>query len=69
MKLSSKARMALPNSTFALPGRKYPLNNASHARNALARASQFASPEEQAEIKRKVKSKYPGIKVKDKDDK
>ncbi len=69
MKLTSKARNALPNSTFALPGRKYPLSDPSHAKNALARASQFASPEERAEIRRKVKAKYPGMKVKDKDDK
>jgi len=65
MKLSGKARMKLPDNTFALPKqRKYPLNNASHARNALARASQYATPDEKALIKRKVKAKYPGIKVK-----
>lgn len=63
-KLTAPARRALPTSTFALPGRKYPIENASHARNALARASQFASPEEQATIKRKVASKFPSIKMK-----
>ncbi len=69
MKLNAKARAAIPTNSFALPGRRFPIEDKSHAKNALARASQFASPEEQAEIKRKVKSKYPGIKVKDKDDK
>lgn len=40
-KLTSKQRNALPKSAFALPGeRKYPVNDASHARNAMARASQ-----------------------------
>ena len=39
--LDAKHRNALPSSAFGLPGeRKYPLENASHARNALARASQ-----------------------------
>ncbi len=40
-KLTSKRRNALKASTFGLPGsRKYPMPDKSHARNALARASQ-----------------------------
>lgn len=39
-KLDAKARNALPDSAFAGPGRSYPVNDASHARNAKARASQ-----------------------------
>jgi Family of unknown function (DUF6582) len=40
-KLTSKARNALPKSEFAIPSeRKYPIENASHAANAKARASQ-----------------------------
>ncbi len=39
-KLSSAARNALPKSEFAGPGRSYPVEDKSHARNALARASQ-----------------------------
>lgn len=39
-KLTSKARKALPSSAFAGPGRSYPVENASHAANAKARASQ-----------------------------
>ena len=38
--LTTKARNRLPDSAFAGPGRSYPVNDASHARNALARASQ-----------------------------
>lgn len=64
MKLFAKQRNALPGSLFALKGRKYPIEDKSHARNALARASQFATPAEQAEIKRKVASRYPDIKIK-----
>lgn len=61
-KLTSSTRGALANSAFALPGRKYPINDASHARNALARAAQHATPEEQATIKARVRSRFPGIK-------
>ena len=39
-KLTSKDRDALPDSKFALPGHKYPIEDAAHARNAKARAAQ-----------------------------
>lgn len=40
-KLTSKQRKDLKSSDFALPKeRKYPIEDASHARNAKARASQ-----------------------------
>jgi len=40
-KLKAARRAALPKSSFGLPGaRKYPMPDKSHARNALARASQ-----------------------------
>ncbi len=41
MKLSTKARKALPKKDFALPKqRKYPVEDAAHAKNAKARAQQ-----------------------------
>ena len=40
MKLSSKARAALPKKDFAGPDRSYPVENKSHAVNAKARATQ-----------------------------
>lgn len=40
-KLNAKARKKIPSSKFGLPGeRKYPVEDAAHARNAKARASQ-----------------------------
>jgi len=39
-KLSTKERNKLPAKDFAGPGRSYPVEDKSHARNALARASQ-----------------------------
>jgi hypothetical protein len=60
-KLTAAKRNKLATGTFALPGRRYPIPDANHARNALARAAQHASPTEQATIRRKVHSKFPGI--------
>jgi hypothetical protein len=39
-KLTTKKRNALPASDFALPGRRYPVNDRAHAANAKARATQ-----------------------------
>jgi hypothetical protein len=64
MAISAAKRKRLPSSSFGLPGqKKYPVDTPARARNALARAAQNASPSEQAQIKSKVKKKYPGIKV------
>ena len=60
-KLDAAKRNALSTGSFALPGRRYPINDASHARNALARASGNATPAEQATIKRKVHARFPNI--------
>jgi hypothetical protein len=62
-KLTSKERNKLPDSAFAGPDRSYPVENESHARNALARASQHANSSLQAKIKAKVKKKFPNIRV------
>jgi hypothetical protein len=42
-KLSTKARDKLPAKDFAGPDRSYPVEDASHARNAKARASEMAN--------------------------
>lgn len=60
-KLTSKARNALPKGDFALPGRRYPIEDANHARNALARVSQHGTPVEKAKVRSAVKRKFPGI--------
>ena len=40
-KLTTSRRKSLPSSSFGEPGKRaYPVNDASHARNAKARASQ-----------------------------
>lgn len=62
-KLNAKRRNALPSSAFAGPDRSYPIEDASHARNALARSSQHAGSALKAKIRAKVKKKFPGISI------
>ena len=58
-KLTAATRNAIPTNEFALPKqRKYPLNDPSHARNALARASGKA---EESTVRAAVHRKYPNI--------
>jgi hypothetical protein len=63
--LDAKKRNALDDSDFALPGRKYPIPDESHARSALQRVKQFGSPGDQAKVKAAVKRKFPDMDVKD----
>lgn len=60
-KLTTKARNAIPSKSFALPGRRYPIEDPSHARNALARVSQHGTPAEKSMVRAKVHRKYPSI--------
>jgi uncharacterized protein YcfJ len=60
--LSSESRSDLSKGQFAIPeGRKYPIHDEVHARNALARVSQFGSSDEKARVRAAVHSKYPHI--------
>lgn len=60
-KLTSKARDALPTKTFAGPDRSYPINDRSHARNALSRVSEYGDPALKAKVRARVHAKYPDI--------
>jgi hypothetical protein len=60
-KLTAAERDALPSQDFAGPEGSYPIPDASHARNALARVMQFGSPALQSRVKSKVAAKFPGI--------
>jgi hypothetical protein len=60
-KLSYGVRKALPSKTFIFPKqRKFPIPDASHARNALARAGAKGSAV-QAKVRAAVKRKFPSI--------
>jgi hypothetical protein len=59
-KLKTATRDHLPDSAFALPGRRFPIHDEAHARAALQMAHNV-TPSEQATIRRKVHAKYPQI--------
>lgn len=60
-KLSTAARKELPKKDFAIKGGHYPIEDKNHARNALARVSEFGSSKEKAEVRTKVHKKFPSI--------
>ena len=60
--LTTKARNKLPTKSFAIPGKRaYPVQDRSHAQNALARVSQHGTPAEKAQVRAKVHAKYPDM--------
>jgi len=61
VKLTAAQRNKIPGKEFAGPDRSYPIENESHARNALARVSQFGTPSLKARVRAKVRAKYPGM--------
>ena len=61
-KLTTAARKKIPSGKFALPGRRYPIEDKAHARNALARVAQDGTPAEKAAVRRKVGQSYPKLK-------
>ena len=60
--LTASSRNKLKDSQFALPGRRYPIHNIAHARNALARVARNGTPSEIAKVKAAVYRKYPSLK-------
>ena len=63
-RLKAAERNALDDKDFAVPStRAYPINDATHARNALARVSQHGTPEEKKRVRAAVGSRYPEIDV------
>lgn len=60
--LTESARDKIKPKNFAEPKKRaYPIEDPAHARNALARVSQFGSPGEKSQVRAKVHAKYPGI--------
>jgi hypothetical protein len=61
-KLTTAARTKLPSSDFALPGRRFPVEDKAHARDAKARASQALNAGRlSAADKRKVDHKADAV--------
>lgn len=60
-KLTAATRNALPSSSFVFPRtRKYPINDASHARNAESRAAHKGGAVE-SKVRSAVHRKFPQI--------
>lgn len=61
-KLSYKTRSSFTPSQFAIPEkRKYPIDTANRARNALARVSAHGTPSEKRRVCMAVHKHYPEI--------
>ena len=61
--LTAHERDALPDSDFALPGRRYPIHNLTHAQNALARVEENGTPEEKRRVRAAVRKRYPSLRA------
>jgi len=53
-KLTSRGRKSIKSKNFALPGRRYPIHDIAHARNALARVAQHGTAREKKIVRSKV---------------
>jgi len=61
-RLTGGERKKLPSSDFAEPkSRKYPIEDAAHARNALSRVAQNGTAAEKKQVRAAVHKKFPGI--------
>ncbi len=61
-KLSTAARKKLARNAFALPGKRaYPIEDESHARNALARVSANGTSSEKSAVRAAVHRRYPKV--------
>lgn len=59
--LTTQTRNSLPGSAFALPGRRYPIHDLAHARNALSRVAANGTPHEKSVVRIKVKRRFPAV--------
>lgn len=63
-RLTAARRRALPARDFAGPGRSYPIDTRARAQVALGRSTEDGDSALKAAVRRHVKAKYPGMKVK-----
>lgn len=60
--LTALGRKHIKEENYAIPEKKkYPIHDITHARNALARVSQFGTPEERARVRAAVYRRYPSL--------
>jgi len=61
MKLTPQARAHIKPSNFAVPGGHYPVEDPSHAKAALFDVAKYGTPEQKAQVRAKVASKFPSL--------
>jgi hypothetical protein len=61
MKLTSAMRTRIPTQEFAGPDRSYPIEDQSHARNALSRVAQNGGPALKQRVRKAVSQRFPSI--------
>jgi len=61
--LTAAGRKRIKASSFALPGRRYPINTLKRARNALTRVAQHGTKAERLKVQRAVARKWKSIDV------
>lgn len=59
--LTRMGRAHVADKNFALPGKRYPIHDMVHARNALARVAQHGTPKEQVAVRSRVHNKFPSL--------
>lgn len=61
-KLTAAARKKLPSTAFAEPAKRaYPINDRSHAKNALSRVSRYGTAAEKGAVHAAVHRHFPGM--------
>jgi hypothetical protein len=59
--MTAAKRRALPKTSFALPGRRYPIDTRGRGANALARCTQHCTPSEKPKVHAAVCRRYPSL--------
>jgi hypothetical protein len=61
-KLTFRQRKSLPSRLFVFPKkRSYPIENETHARNALSRVSRYGTQKQKEKVCKAVEKRYPEI--------
>lgn len=61
--MTAARRRRMSPSSFALPGRRYPIDTIGRARNALTRVAQHGTPTEKQKVRRAVARRWKSIDV------
>jgi hypothetical protein len=60
-RLTTRGRKRIKAKNFALPGRRYPIHDRSHARAALSMVARHGTTAQKKAVRRAVRRKYPTI--------